>query len=303
MTSVNPILKTALAGLELNLDQELARYKGEASLTNIHPNTVANSDFNLYLEPDSEPNTQNLDLSYLDDQQPTGLENTLDEEFQDLITTEFTDIFPRSELEDQYQQNSPEYSQESPESTFKLLSPVGIISMILLLISSATIGYLWVDPSGLNRLIKPAKDDTKSSTIQNLELFPPEAKNSSEKIEQLPFVDFAVTKSQDAQRISAQVLRPLMPLIPPTTGRSFEPPIRVEPEVKVQKKAKKVEPVVPAIAKTAPVDNLDQIELALPESRPQSSVATKPTATPITSPKLNPPVTPESKPEVIESPN
>jgi hypothetical protein len=84
-----------------------------------------------------------------------------------------------------------------------LMNPVGIISLLLLLCSSAAIGYLMVDPSGVMKLFKPesrpksSQTDGKDSDLGgdiNLQ-------NQQKAGESLSFVPFAGDKTQSNQPI------------------------------------------------------------------------------------------------------
>jgi len=255
---LNPLLKSALVGLDLDLEQELKRYRGEDLPTQL-PVQLAESTLDSDLDFDvdfdiprsvsseiSEWDDQSSDLSYLDHDFPndfssalsTDLENTLEEEFLDLefrdqlLATELVEVSPDQNKLKYDQQNSRNSEQSAPN----LLSPLGIAAMILLLISSATVGYLLVDPSGLNKLLR--KDPKPTSSLQNLELF---QTNSTNRVEQVPFVDFSTIKPQEKTREFPRGLPLMLPLI--GTGRSFEAPVRTELE-QSRKDAIIVEPVV-----------------------------------------------------------
>ena len=87
-------------------------------------------------------------------------------------------------------------------NTFRsLMNPVGIISLLLLLCSSAAIGYLLVDPSGVMKLFKPdnrpkaAQTDSKSEDLGKNE----QQKNNDAS---LSFVPFAGDKSPANQTLN-----------------------------------------------------------------------------------------------------
>ncbi len=86
-----------------------------------------------------------------------------------------------------------------------LMNPVGIISLLLLLFSSAAIGYLLVDPSGVMKLFKPeqkpkaAQTDTTNEDLgSDINLQNQQKSNSS-----LSFVPFAGDKTQANQTMDS----------------------------------------------------------------------------------------------------
>ncbi len=74
----------------------------------------------------------------------------------------------------------PQMPSAPKSALHSLLNPVGIISLLLLLCSSAAIGYLLVDPSNVMKLFKP---DTNSNSSQSL-ADPNAASNAANKVEQ-----------------------------------------------------------------------------------------------------------------------
>ncbi len=86
-----------------------------------------------------------------------------------------------------------------------LMNPVGIISLLLLLCSSAAIGYLMVDPSGMTKLFKPesrpksSQTDGKASDLgSDINL-----QNQQKAGDSLNFVPFAGDKTQSNQTIDS----------------------------------------------------------------------------------------------------
>jgi hypothetical protein len=309
MTS--PLLKTALAGLSLDLEQELKRYRHDQEVNfpdQLAPDQLAivnqdsdlitgiNSDlsFNSVLDLTSDDaipdiDTQDWELSYLFDDLSsdlsTDLENALEEEFQDQVLT-------REFAETSTEISSVQVDQNSEESAPNLLSPIGIIAMIILLISSATVGYLWVDPSGLNRLIKsdPNSKPTSSlparsinQSINQVELF-----QTRDRKEPIPFMDFSISKPSN-QRLS-KIISPF--ISPIGLGRSLEQPIRVEPEAKI-----KLEPVVtkpkPKLPQPSEMEKADLNSKLDPEPTLSSPEITPNSA-------LNTPSTPNSTPNLVD---
>lgn len=337
MTS--PLLKIALAGLSLDLEQELKRYRRdqEVALPDQLATVSQDSDlidsltfdlsFSPVLDPDLTPtsdqvtsdiDTQDWELSYLFDDLSndlsTDLENTLEEEFQDqVLTREFAEI------------SSIQTDQNSEAPAPNLLSPMGIIAMIVLLISSATVGYLWVDPSGLNRLIKSDPKPTSALPAKSIELF-----QTRDRKEPIPFVDFSISKPS-TQALSKVIIAPFLPAI--GSGRSFEEPITVQPEEKI-----KLEPVAagnpksnltkPSDTEKPDINSKLEPTLSSPEIIPNSSLNTPSTPSPSSTPnsvvdgnisldatrlnpigegidatKPNPSVDPQIKPEVTQEVN
>jgi hypothetical protein len=290
MTS--PLLKMALSGLSLDLEQELKRYSHvqEAALpeqltrVNQDPDFITGLIPNSIVDQTSKPSeididAQDWELSYLLDDLAgdlsTDLENSLDEEFQDQIQTR------------EFVQTAVTVADPNSEETVpNLLSPMGIIAMMILLVTSAAVGYLLVDPSGLNRLIKQdpnfkPKSQLPSGSKTVTELFQTSTKDRKESI---PFVDFSISKPS-AQRLS-KILSPLLP--PIDNGRSFEPPIRVLPEEKepVASENPKPNPPKPPDAEKTDINSKLEIEptLSSPEITPNSDLNTPSTPSQVSTP-------------------
>ena len=108
-----------------------------------------------------------------------------------------------------------------------LMNPVGIISLLLLLCSSAAIGYLMVDPSGVMKLFKPesrpksAQNDGKTSDLgSDINL-----KNQQQKANDagLSFVPFAADKTTSVngnKSLTNPATSPKNPLTNPSTKSS-----------------------------------------------------------------------------------
>lgn len=86
-----------------------------------------------------------------------------------------------------------------------LMNPVGIISLLLLLCSSAAIGYLMVDPSGVMKLFKPESRPKSSQTDgKNSDLGGDiNLQNQQKAGDSLSFVPFAGDKTQSNQTIDS----------------------------------------------------------------------------------------------------
>lgn len=106
-----------------------------------------------------------------------------------------------------YQESaSPDFEpvilQEEKSPLRSLLNPVGIVSLLLLLFSSAAIGYLMVDPSGMMKLLKPeaapkaAENPNPNGALgSNADLDPNINLNQRKADESLNFVPFANDKN------------------------------------------------------------------------------------------------------------
>jgi len=294
---LSPVIKSALAELNFDLEDELRRYKNKGSqnqsdilseLVIINESSDSNGSQVSSNLPDDTPS---VDLFFLDDDFAASLENSLEDEFQNQLLTselnELTEISTRAEFQKPKDKNSK-------ESEPNLFSPLGIISMIVLLLSSAAVGYLWVDPSGLNRLIKPESNPKPTSALplQRLELFQPNTAVIQNNINQIPFVDFAKSKPQE---VSSQVLRPFLPVIgtlPSGVGRSFESPIRVIPLERVR-----VRPIT-KVENPNPVQVDKNVNEKLDEN---SQLETLPNLEIIPDPELSRP--PERSPVINQQPN
>jgi len=258
--SLHPLLQLALEGLDLDLERELKRYRNNLDSENFGENfnlgsevirksapelirdnqdfefafdslSDLSTDLNLDEVTLSKPilarGTQDLDISDLDDL-ALEWESTLDDEFQGQLQAEDFE----AEFGQEYKQKSipPNISipnVQPKESNPNLLSPLGVIAMVLLLISSATVGYLLVDSSGLYRLIRQEDKPKPVNLSERIQLFQPKVKDSID-IEQIPFVDFTNTtnKANKSNKLNELPLQ-----LPIGLGRTFEAPIRVEPEV------------------------------------------------------------------------
>ncbi|NMF57593.1 SPOR domain-containing protein [Pseudanabaena yagii] len=101
---------------------------------------------------------------------------------------------------DNYQDSvNQEYPYPAPpaekSALRSLMNPVGIISLLLLLCSSAAIGYLMVDPSGVMKLFKP-EQKTKAAQTNNDDLGKDINLQNQQKSNDLSFVPFAGDKTQ-----------------------------------------------------------------------------------------------------------
>lgn len=102
---------------------------------------------------------------------------------------------------DNYQDSvNQEYPYPAPpvekSALRSLMNPVGIISLLLLLCSSAAIGYLMVDPSGVMKLFKPDQKTKAAQTSSNEDLGKDINLQNPQKSNDLSFVPFAGDKTQ-----------------------------------------------------------------------------------------------------------
>lgn len=164
------------------------------------------------------------------------------------------------------------------KNTFRsLMNPVGIISLLLLLFSSAAIGYLLVDPSGVMKLFKTdnrpktSQSDSKSDDLgKNIDLQNQQEQKTSDAA--LSFVPFAGDKnlanqtldklSKNGNSLNPAIAKKNSPTNPLTTGtnlfvpnstsssNSSSTPLRTVPPINLSNLA--VAPLPPALA---PVDS------------------------------------------------
>lgn len=273
-----PLLQSALARLNLNLDAELKRYRHHEEVLPIDSEINQDSDpffssnFNELdtLEVNSELEDRDSDIpmfGYLDDLSnvPSGknsamdlsgdssedlagdssedLEHNLEEEFRDRLMPRISDNFTADfgeNLSEESTEDLPETSNQNSQENPNFLSPLGAIAMILLLVSSAAVGYLLVDPSGLNRFFKQEDNNKPTSSLSDLIPFSSverlEFVTGTSSTEPVPFVDFSVNKPSPRDSSKLPINLPTL-TSPIGVGRSFEPPtplipITVQPEIK-----------------------------------------------------------------------
>lgn len=107
---------------------------------------------------------------------------------------------------DNYQDSvNQEYPYPTPpaekSALRSLMNPVGIISLLLLLCSSAAIGYLMVDPSGVMKLFKPEQKNKAAQTTSSNEDLGKDInlQNQQKANDPLSFTPFSGDKSQSIQ--------------------------------------------------------------------------------------------------------
>jgi hypothetical protein len=192
-----------------------------------------------------------------------------------------------------------------------LMNPVGIISLLLLLCSSAAIGYLMVDPSGVMKIFKPetkpkaAQTDGKNADLgSDINLQNQQKANDTG----LSFVPFAGDKpelanSNNSKSLANPAIAPKNPLTNPSTKSSslFAPnsafvpstPLRTVPSTSLPPIS--VAPLPPALAPapversySPPVSNRNYesapaSSYKAPAPRPASKAAPAPTSAKATS--------------------
>jgi len=125
-----------------------------------------------------------------DDEILQSFANDYSESYQDSINQEFQVPIPQTE-----------------KSLFRsLMNPVGIISLLLLLFSSAAIGYLLVDPSGVMKIFKPdSRPKTAQTDSPNQDLGSDINLQNQQKTQDssLSFVPFAGDKTQSSQTVDS----------------------------------------------------------------------------------------------------
>ena len=197
------------------------------------------------------------------------------------------------------------------KNTFRsLMNPVGIISLLLLLCSSAAIGYLLVDPSGVMKLFKTdnrpktSQSDSKSDDLgKNIDLQNQQEQKTSDA--SLSFVPFASDKNlsnqtfdklnKNGNSLNPAIAKKNSPTNPLTTGtnlfvpnsnsssNSSSTPLRTVPPINLSNLA--VAPLPPALAPvdsgyTAPERSYEAPVAPSSSRRSSRSSASRSTATP-----------------------
>jgi hypothetical protein len=197
------------------------------------------------------------------------------------------------------------------------MNPVGIISLLLLLCSSAAIGYLMVDPAGVMKILKPetkpkaAQTDGKNADLgSDINLQNQQKANDTG----LSFVPFAGDKPElaNSKTLANPAIAPKNPLTDPSTKSSslFAPnsafvpstPLRTVPSTSLPSIS--VAPLPPALA-PAPVErsyspsvsnrNYDSAPAPASSSRPSAPRSATSKAAPAPSVAKATPTTPVSR--------
>ncbi|MFM7888060.1 MAG: hypothetical protein ACKPCM_15520 [Pseudanabaena sp.] len=117
----------------------------------------------------------------------------------DEILQGFADDYANNYADNYRDSVNQEYAYPAPpderSALRSLMNPVGIISLLLLLCSSAAIGYLMVDPSGVMKLFKP-EQKTKAAQASNADSGKDINLQNSQKSNDLSFVPFSAGKTQ-----------------------------------------------------------------------------------------------------------
>jgi hypothetical protein len=240
---LNPALQAVLGSLDVNLEAELARFRRDrprkASPSNASP------------PPASPKPLETISVKATNGNGATGIPNgtSANSPFETIApptspvspvqppvsepsnSTQAPSISPTEIQPDDYLESSeallknltaePSSKEDQSESESRsdgLLSPLGIGSMLLLLLASATFGYVWVNPasvSHLNRIFGREKPktaqtaankpgETSAKTAKNL----PNSPNlASQEFEQLTL--------RSLGRVEPRVTPPIVPLASP----------------------------------------------------------------------------------------
>ena len=260
---------------------------------NTYPNYAITSDSNAgNVSPDNfSAGTKNSQPD--DDEILQNLANDYANHYQNSINQESQIPIPKTSVE---------------KNTFRsLMNPVGIISLLLLLCSSAAIGYLLVDPSGVMKLFKTdnrpktSQSDSKSDDLgKNIDLQNQQEQKTSDA--SLSFVPFASDKNlsnqtfdklnKNGNSLNPAIAKKNSPTNPLTTGtnlfvpnsnNSSSTPLRTVPPINLSNLA--VAPLPPALAPvdsgyTAPERSYEAPVATSSSRRSSRSSASRSTATP-----------------------
>jgi len=308
-TTLQPLLKAALSSLEVELNEELTRYrrrrgqKTSSRLESLSPQRAELLDvisINNDLPESALPKSNSTPQEFVREEftQPIP-EKTVDEPIQSSVKTTIQtdapsnsaivhtqvkapdleeegllDTTPNTHLPpDDYLESSeallrslteeqPEPSRRNAKSTDRLLSPLGIGSMLLLLLASATLGYVAMNPVKLpNFAAKPTPDTAN----------PPEAGTMPSVPEQV--VPTPILKAPNlANREFGDVNLDTIPVLQPKSSISPTPkPLAPSPAKKIVK---------PTVIQTLPIPQVVQ------------------TLPPVILPPLTPPLTPPQIPPI-----
>ena len=260
---------------------------------NTYPNYAITSDSNAgNVSPDNfSAGTKNSQPD--DDEILQNFANDYANHYQNSINQESQIPIPKTSVE---------------KNTFRsLMNPVGIISLLLLLCSSAAIGYLLVDPSGVMKLFKTdnrpktSQSDSKSDDLgKNIDLQNQQEQKTSDA--SLSFVPFASDKNlsnqtfdklnKNGNSLNPAIAKKNSPTNPLTTGtnlfvpnsnNSSSTPLRTVPPINLSNLA--VAPLPPALAPvdsgyTAPERSYEAPVATSSSRRSSRSSASRSTATP-----------------------
>ncbi len=305
-TTLQPLLKAALSSLEVELNEELTRYrrrrgqKTPSRLEQISPQTTELLDvisIDNDLPESALPKSHSTKQEFVreefthpipDTQQPIQPEplsnaivhtqvNAPEPQEAGLLDTTMsnTHLPPDDYLESSeallrsLTEEHPEHSRRTAKSTDRLLSPLGIGSMLLLLLASATLGYVAMNPVKLPNLFaaKPVADNPN----------PPEAGITPPAPEQV--VPTPILKAPNlANREFVDVNLDTIPVLQPKSSISPTPkPIVPTPAKKIVK---------PTVIQTLPISPVQTLP----------PVILPPAAPPLAAPPLTPPIKSTSTP-------
>ena len=188
---------------------ELHRYKG----LDLNDNLGGFDSSNNVVSNEPLAYAQNLssfegDATQLDSPPMAKIPEPDDDDILQSFANDYADHYADRDQDSVDQNYQSPYPQEK-SALRSLMNPVGIISLLLLLCSSAAIGYLMVDPSGVMKLFKPesrpkaaqtdGKTDGKNTDLgSDINLQNQQRANDTG----LSFVPFAGDKTQSNQAIN-----------------------------------------------------------------------------------------------------
>ncbi|NJK35355.1 MAG: hypothetical protein HC919_10605 [Oscillatoriales cyanobacterium SM2_2_1] len=168
----NPALQAALNGLDTTLNDELERYRhwqrNGQTISYLHP-FHARAAVPQIVEPilpkrptaPKAPRNREPELPVTPSPFSTPEPEANPSVLQDLAAVYQSVSYERQQQEPQQELlDSPAEPLTPPNLWRSLLTPVGIGSVMLLLLSSAAIGYVLVDPAGLTKLLQPQPSST-----------------------------------------------------------------------------------------------------------------------------------------------
>jgi hypothetical protein len=319
-----PVMPPMGTGSSINISMaELHSYRGIEDLKTV----------------ENRPDDHGINLPYVEnlhkgEPEPTRMDSPtmaqVPEPDEDQILQSFINDYAEINQDNPYQDFEP--IPEKKGIVASLMNPVGIISLLLLLFSSAAIGYLLVDPSGVMQLFKnEPKNDPNSKASQNnvdnkdlgidINLRSPRRSNDSG----LSFVPFAGDRNDPLKSLTNPATAPtnsLTNLSPQNPASALKPsnlfapssivpssPLRTVPSTNLPPIS--VAPLPPALAPLesysppAPVRQPDPVYSApsTPARKPASRPASRPASTPSPARSTTPPAKSESTAYVAPVPS
>ncbi|BAZ84888.1 hypothetical protein [Dolichospermum compactum] len=314
---LNPTLTTALASLEIQLDQELTRYRrtrkntksqtsrNVESYTN-YQTTALSKEIQLPVVPPVAIPSEN---SFLTNETETinfpqefansGIEETptppnLEKSTSSIVSTKI----PSSDNQTLLTTNDPpqqpndylesseallrsltavapqNQTPNSPKSRDSVLSPLGIGSMLLLLLASLTLGYVVFNPKNLPKLnFTNLRDNNSSKTAENTENTEI-IENSSQltttsKIN--PIAKYPNLANQEFRQVrDPKDVVDLTPKVKPTP-QIIPTPLVIQPSITPISPLPKLSPLPNILSKSTPLPKPTATSLPLPEDAKPSA--------------------------------